>query len=359
MPIHQWATNRIEVNCTHFEWRIENFSRQPQSPGVAVNSPIFYSDESNGTQWALKLYCNGEVPDNANHIVIIIGLLTSPHKEVEFTSEISAINPTNGTKLCSFKNTGTLSVNEWCCITKDFLPRKAVLEQNENYLCNDTVTIHFELEIYNDFTVSRSINPLETELMPLVEEYALPKELMTLLNNSDFADVTFIVDKQRIRAHKPILIARNLVFKAMFENESMLESQTGEVEIKDLSSAVLKEMLLYMYTDEIEDRSVAMELLAAAQKYQMEGLKAKCSVIIMEDLKPENAAHSLYFANLYGPPGLREYIIDFVKGHEFEVQQSKGFKELEINHPELLLEIYKKNVMKRRKSRMEVEPEEP
>jgi len=74
-----------------------------------------------------------------------------------------------------------------------------------------------------------------------------------------------------------VLAARSAVFAAMFE-AGMREAQNDHVHIDDVDADVMKEMLRYMYTGTAPGiERMADELLAAADKYQLDRLKVCCS----------------------------------------------------------------------------------
>jgi speckle-type POZ protein len=61
----------------------------------------------------------------------------------------------------------------------------------------------------------------------------------------------------------------------MFDT-NMTESQTGKVVIDDFEPAVVHEMLTFIYTGDAPNIEVhSADLLAAADKYQIEGLKVE------------------------------------------------------------------------------------
>jgi hypothetical protein len=49
-----------------------------------------------------------------------------------------------------------------------------------------------------------------------VPQPSLPKDMLTLLESGQFADVTFVIGDQRIKGHKAILATRSNFFKNMF-----------------------------------------------------------------------------------------------------------------------------------------------
>ena len=120
-------------------------------------------------------------------------------------------------------------------------------------------------------------------------------------------------DKEVVKASKFILMTRSSVFARMFET-GMKEQKTNEVIVSDTSTAVFKEMLNYMYTDDTPNiRSMAEELWFVAEKYQLAGLKSKCENVLATQLTVENAAHLPVFADTYSGPGeLREFVLSFI-----------------------------------------------
>jgi hypothetical protein len=70
-----------------------------------------------------------------------------------------------------------------------------------------------------------------------------------------------------------VLAASSPVFAAMF-NSGMLEAKNDHVQIEDVEGDVMKAMLRFMYTGTAPGiEGIADQLLAAADKYQLERLK--------------------------------------------------------------------------------------
>ena len=68
-------------------------------------------------------------------------------------------------------------------------------------------------------------------------------------------------------------MARSQVFAAMFEHD-MEEAKHNRVEVKDVDSEVMDQMLRFIYTGKAPDlERMAAELLAAADKYALDRLK--------------------------------------------------------------------------------------
>ena len=64
---------------------------------------------------------------------------------------------------------------------------------------------------------------------------------------------------------------RSTVFERMFDS-NMAEAKSGTVVIEDMEADTLQRLLEFTYTGKVTDMQDVMELLYAADKYQMPGL---------------------------------------------------------------------------------------
>ncbi|KAK7799852.1 hypothetical protein U0070_016271 [Myodes glareolus] len=118
-------------------------------------------------------------------------------------------------------------------------------------------------------------------------------------------DCCLVVAGQEFRAHKVILAAHSPIFRAMFEL-GMGENKKNHVEIHDLEPEVFKAMMGFIYTGKEPDfHSIADAVLAAADKYGLQRLKVTCKDTLCKDLSVENAAHTLFLADLHSAVQLK------------------------------------------------------
>ncbi len=166
----------------------------------------------------------------------------------------------------------------------------------------------------------------------------------TLDNDKGLNDVMlyFGPGKELVRASKFMLMARSPVFKIMFEAD-MKEAESNEVTIDDITPAVGKEMIAYIYTDKAPGiKGMAEELWFAAEKYQLPGLKALCENECVRQLKTDNAAHFLLFAGRYcGDGNFKDYVLSFIttdKNTCSQVMKSDEWKEVK-KFPEIAFAV--------------------
>ncbi|KAL5011544.1 hypothetical protein ScPMuIL_010095 [Solemya velum] len=112
-----------------------------------------------------------------------------------------------------------------------------------------------------------------------------------MLEHEIACDVTFLLGetKQKVRAHKFILISRSPVFSAMFCGP-MAETQE-QITIPDIAPEVFKILLRYMYSDQLTllNPHNVTETHYAAKKYSVVGLVKACKTFCEEKINVDDA----------------------------------------------------------------------
>ena len=106
-------------------------------------------------------------------------------------------------------------------------------------------------------------------------------DLMSAFYLNTLSDVTFTVQGEQFKAHKAILVARSDYFSTMF-NCGMTESKSNQIEIPDIEPTVFEALLKFLYGSipYVRESEEWMELLVAADKYNVRELKDLCESII-------------------------------------------------------------------------------
>ena len=129
--------------------------------------------------------------------------------------------------------------------------------------------------------------------------------------------------------HRAVLATRSEVFAKMFSH-NMLESATNTIELSDIDSDVLKELLTYIYTGEcprIEE--FAESLIYHAEKYELDHLKALCEEQLSYDLQVDNAARILLLADACKAEQLKRNTLLYVNEHGDEVEHTKEWEDVQ------------------------------
>ncbi|CAD6204159.1 GSCOCG00009892001-RA-CDS [Cotesia congregata] len=174
----------------------------------------------------------------------------------------------------------------------EFVKIDTLLEKENRFLQYDTLIVSVDLTVYDDYVAVNSPNYLLEG-----SERKLSDDFKNLFETKNKCDITIKVGDKKFEAHKVILIARSSVFNAMFSHD-MKENKENEVTIPDINPEIFKKVLDYIYIDKAEDLfSFTEELLEAADKYQLLGLKDLCECSLSKTLSPGNAVKILILAD--------------------------------------------------------------
>ncbi|GIZ05087.1 TD and POZ domain-containing protein 3 [Caerostris extrusa] len=149
---------------------------------------------------------------------------------------------------------------------------------------------------------------------------SLRSDLQCLYEEATLYDFTLRVATENLRVHKTVLCARSPVFKAMLTS-NMKETISQVMDIPDLEIDVVRRMLVFMYTDTVDDIGweTASKLYAAADKYGIVSLKNFCSSILKSSLCIANVGEILLLANLYADEDLKKLAFEFFRCNDKQV----------------------------------------
>ncbi|XP_049772726.1 protein roadkill-like [Schistocerca cancellata] len=164
-------------------------------------------------------------------------------------------------------------------------------------------------------------------------------DLGALLDAGDDAVVILEAGDTRLVAHRAVLADRSPVFAAMFAHDT-LETSTGVVRIADVEGPVLRQLVSYLYTLRAPQLpGTAPQLLAAADKYGVSGLKAECERQVAAQLTVETAAAAAVLAVRHSCSDLRHAALAFIKTCPFEVMATQGWADAMLHQPKDLIEV--------------------
>ncbi|OXU30554.1 hypothetical protein TSAR_003058 [Trichomalopsis sarcophagae] len=114
----------------------------------------------------------------------------------------------------------------------------------------------------------------------------------------------------------------------MFQTD-MWEKKENVVEVDDMKPEFMEDVLNFIYTDNIDfDLVQITDLLAAADKYQIEGLRIVCLEAIVSGLSIENVVEVIAITDRYEIPALRNYTINFLALKRAKVIAEKNWDEV-------------------------------
>ncbi|GBN41764.1 Speckle-type POZ protein [Araneus ventricosus] len=133
-------------------------------------------------------------------------------------------------------------------------------------------------------------------------------------NRARRPDICLKGDDSTFQVHRCILAARSPVFKAVLENDT-LESRTGLVKIAEISTEVLRLLLSFLYSSEVEEDlgyPNSALLYAAADKYGILSLLRICRRELKKNISVDNFDELLLMSHLHSDVKLKEFLTSFL-----------------------------------------------
>ncbi|KAL1763418.1 speckle-type POZ protein, partial [Sigmodon hispidus] len=324
-----WRTSLAEKICSG--WTTQLVTTTLEIRGC-ISSQAFSTGAND--EWCLRIYPNGVDEESRDYLSVYLVLLSCAKNQVWAKFQFGILNAEG-------QITYTYTTN--CSRVYRFLPRYGggykmfilrdfLISNAQSLLSDDSLTLLCEVSIVQDYL---SISDEDSRPSIQVPRCTLADELGELQENGSFADCCLVVAGQEFRAHKAILAARSPVFKAMFEHD-MEERRKNRVEIHDLEPQVFRAMMDFIYTGKVPNlHSMADAVLFAADKYCLEVLKVMCEDALCRDLSVDNAAHTLFLADLHSAGHLKTQTLDFIAAHASEVFETSGWKTMVGSFPYL------------------------
>ncbi|KAG5671691.1 hypothetical protein PVAND_001876 [Polypedilum vanderplanki] len=302
-----------------FMWKISNFTKESLS---SYNDGRNLTSESfeillgnNKTKWRFTIYPYIEehcdfylLKDSVDYdnffIKLSAGILTSDDK-----SEC----------VKHFENKSNSIMRGWGW--KQSIKVSDIFDKRRKFLTNSTLTLLLNLE-------------LQTQMEPEIQTNDTLSEMgLTYFNSDLFSDLTFICsDNTEIPAHRCILAGRSSFFKNLLTKDYL-----DEILIEDIKKDVMLELLRYIYTKKVENLDkVSLELIYAAQKYDLPDLISICIANLIKNVSKLNVFQYLFFANKHKEEELKQACLKFINKN-FEKLENRG-EWLFCNH-NLMLEI--------------------
>lgn len=156
------------------------------------------------------------------------------------------------------------------------------------------------------------------------------EQLSQLLLNNDYSDVTFIVEDQKLPAHRVILAARSEYFRALLYG-GLSESRQSEIHLK-IPLEAFKILLKYIYSGNMSLAQIKTEnildTLGLANQYGFTELEQAISGYLREALSLNNVCSILDAARLYCLESLANVCHRFMDTNATDILSHENFKNL-------------------------------
>lgn len=194
------------------------------------------------------------------------------------------------------------------------------------------------------FSFPKEIHDIDVDF----EDLTLPKRSQ-LLYSADESDVKFMfpVDSNLevfIYAHKRILSIGSCVFDQMFNGLMASSSSNTEtvVRIPDISMACFKNLLTFIYIGAVElNLDNIMEVMYAAEKYQVCKLESVCSEFLYKRMDNSNVLQIYELTSMFDNT-IRTLCLQWIDETFEELTKTQGFMNLKKT---ILIDILKRDTL--------------
>jgi hypothetical protein len=204
-------------------------------------------------------------------------------------------------------------------------------------------SIVFVLSIATD-DVKPATNPTTTEPLQhpgvhakLAEQFS--ESYINVESPPDsLVDFTIYVGSDKIHCHKLILSLTSRYFSRMFES-NMKEANTNQVQLEDVDLITLKSVIEFMYTNSIDDKKITVELLNAADRFEVMRLREICSRKLRKDINALNVATLWEAAYIHNIEDLTQDCVVFMAIRWKTLVKDEKILQLTEKYAELLVTI--------------------
>ena len=316
------------------EWEIikvryHGFENLTTTRNEYVRSPEFTCF---GNLWCLRVYPGGSSTSDDGMVSIYLQNLSNKSIKLQYgfcvkdeshkvkkdfvSKKGGAVFPAGGTR---------------CGGTGNFCERSTIIKN----LVDGTLTIEVRM---------RNISE-EITSAPFIPENPIAKNILSMFNDEETADVVFEVENERVETSSDHKRARTMT--SFYAHCNILQKccssallgelcQSGAdainaVLITDVKPEVFRHLLYYVYGGKLPDeelKSNAKEIIDAADKYGIVGLKleAEAAFVTSETITFDNAIDNLLYADATNCALLKETVLDFIAENGSEASEKLSFE---------------------------------
>ena len=335
---------------------INNFSKKMQQTPLRTSlesGKFTFKIKDKQTGWKVHCYPNG---NTVKGYLSIFLHFDSDQEKTEFPVEFA---------LSIIDKEGSKRETRFVYIMKDyyyqsggfgiskFISHGALKNAEANLLPDDVLTIHCAITVIhenNNVVTSGTSRPVLAHgsggAMEEQEQASILKCVDNVFRSGQFSDCLVVCQGREYKCHRAVLAERSSVFNAMFTVD-MEESRSRKVDIKEHNPDTVDKMLAYIYTGKVEEMGGnADTLLAAANMYDLPGLKKMCEKALIKAMNVSNALDILLLADLNQADGVRELALKFIVENGKEIVSQDGWvKKLE-RYPQILSDMFKASIQK-------------
>ncbi len=338
-----WCTNDIRTSKTTFTWKIKGFKDNHSAYNLEgiKSGEIFVRGREDGdrdSRWMLEIK-PGTIQAPLFKCPIRIVVHSKTNDSIKAQLCLQLIDSSKKERIEAGKVIQSHNFDEESsCLLWSSCHWSTITDSPDKFLVDGHLEFILDITFGNpSFSLGQATNVKVKDPSHNQKPSANFKEFLL---SKEMSDIQIKCGDKTFDAHQLILSAWSPVFRGMFLAE-MKEKESRMVEIQDLDSSVVLEMLKFIYTgrccvsDEDPDPKVVKELLEAANKYQVTALKKMCEEVMIKMLEPDNSLQILEYADTYGAQELKKQALEIIVGNMKTILRSDDWKKCTKKRPRL------------------------
>jgi sugar lactone lactonase YvrE len=177
---------------------------------------------------------------------------------------------------------------------------------------------------------------------PTIGPPTVLEDMLHMLADDAFADVTFEVEGARITAHRAVLVSRSAYFRGMFMSPCRETRPGAVIVVHGTTSAAFRSLLAYLYSDSLElDDDVVIDVMQKAREYQLTRAFNMCVRYCRLHVQSTTVVPWLVTADTARLDELREAMLQHLRRHfrSIRAEAPEALAALVRASPDLVLEV--------------------
>ena len=188
------------------------------------------------------------------------------------------------------------------------------------------------------------INDAKPPARPKLRDKTEPSMEETIRNlcfDNEFSDIKIICEGKEFPCHKLLLSLRSSVFKAMLSSDLKISNAEEEstLKIEDISAGTMSQFIKFLYTDELNSEDIDVNLLIAANKYDLKRLVNICVKHLGSIIEVTNVMEITFTAYLIDNDQLLQKASKFISNNIGAIKKPDQWDQITKNYPHIATKV--------------------
>lgn len=325
----------VRVRECSYTWTITNmsFNLRAYQHDEYIWSSKFQAGSSDEYVFRLLLYPDGCNDEHQDYICVEIqNYGDTIIEDGQIYVELAMLHTSSGEERFAKTEIFYPQKGKVRLVFHNFMKKMVMMDLSNGLLVDDQVILkcrlYFDSKIVERFMPDSEVRKEEVKPDCRLREF---DEFEQMLENGVFSDARLRVEGVELRVHRAVLATRSRVFAEMMAQAATTTENKQEdfvlVDVPDVKVDVIRELLRFVYAGKVNNvDTVAKDLLVAAIKFELEGLKITCEETLVRGLSIENVGEMLAFADKHKAEMLAKCAMEFFTANAKRVVGTDNFK---------------------------------